>query len=106
MATLLRAIFPLACLPGHAGKRIDISVAGPKGYAGLRAAETFQVAVDSDGSIRVTGREESAAGSSAATINTWLGTLLDNNRGRIRVRGNHALVDDCLTQLHSQLWMQ
>ncbi len=104
MATMLHAVIPLIHVPDRVGQRLDISVAGPEDRQGRRKTRTLQAVVARDDSMRTTTEDSPAAGSASATVNTWLGTVLDNNRGRIRVRGDYTLVDDCLTQLHKQLW--
>lgn len=105
MATLLRVAMPLVTLPEHAGKRIDLTVTGAVDVGGHRDMQTLRGIVDGDGTLRFTADAgEAAEGSAGATINIWFAALLDNNRGRMRVRGDLPLVDACLTQLHAVLW--
>lgn len=105
MATVLRAAMSLTRLPEHMGKNLELRVAGPADAAGNREVQTLQGTVDIDGTLRYTANaSESAEGSAGATINTWFAALLDGNRGRIRVRGEQALVDSFMTQLYDVLW--
>jgi hypothetical protein len=80
MATVLRTLLPLTMLPEHP---VDLFVTEPGSAAAVTA-----------------GPERKAAGSAAATIDTWYAVLLDGNRGRVRVGGDLNLVDGCLTRLH------
>lgn len=100
MATVLRAMLPLAQLPAHSGMRIDLIVTGAEEY-GHRPAVTIAGRVGAEGAVRFDPRpEREADGSASATINIWFAALLDGHRGRIRVRGDLGLVDSCVTQLH------
>jgi hypothetical protein len=105
MATVIRAALPLILLPTFAGMSINLGVAGPTGKYGQRAVEALQGVVGMDGSIRTDLTARSTVdGSVVGTMNTWLATLLDGNRGRMRSGGELSLVDACLIQLHSVLW--
>lgn len=105
MATVLRATLPLVVLPKYAGMNADFIVAGAEDKYGRRDTVSLHGAVGQEGALQVSdvGAGE-ADGSATATLNTWFAALLDGNRGRIRVRGDLALVDACLTQLYDQLW--
>lgn len=106
LATVLRAMLPLAQLPAHRGMSIDLIVSGAEEY-GHRPTATVTGRVADDGAVRFDPRPEGEAdGSAAATINTWFAALLDGHRGRIRVRGELDLVDVCVTQLHEALWQE
>ncbi|MDQ3725367.1 MAG: hypothetical protein M3335_05690 [Actinomycetota bacterium] len=105
MATVLRAALPLTVLPEHAEMRIDLIVAGALDPYGHRDTATVQGRIDSTGAVRpCRDVEQPADGSAAGTLNTWFAALLDDHRGRVRVRGELGLVDACLTQLYKELW--
>jgi DNA-binding HxlR family transcriptional regulator len=104
VATVLRATLPLALLPDHSDLGIDLLVAGAMEY-GSRSTTKVAGMVALDGKVNIDSdpREESD-GSAAATTNTWFAALLDDHRGRIRVRGDCDFVDACLRQLYESLW--
>lgn len=105
MATVLRAVLPLTRLPEHAETGLDLIIAGSEDRYGHRDTAIVHGEVDPEGVLRPhRDAERPADGSAAATINTWFGALLDDHRGRIRVRGDLGLVDACLTQLYERLW--
>ena len=105
MATMLRAALPLTVSPEHAGMRIDLIVAGGEDRYGHRDTATVHGQVDPEGVVRpFRDAEQPPDGSAAGTINTWFAALLDDHRGRVRVRGDLPLVDACLTQLYGALW--
>jgi DNA-binding HxlR family transcriptional regulator len=106
MATVLRATLPLVALPKYDGRCIDIVVTGVEDKYGHRDTAELRGAVDGSGALAVGAVDEEAAdGSAMATTSTWFAALLDGNRGRIRVRGDLALVDTCLTRLYHELWI-
>lgn len=104
VATVLRTALPLTALPGHTGSTIDLIVAGAEEY-GSRDTAKVQGRVAAEGKVHfdLDPRKE-ADGSAAATINTWFAALLDDHRGRVRVRGDGDFVDTCLRRLHEALW--
>jgi DNA-binding HxlR family transcriptional regulator len=105
MATVLRTMLPLVALPEQAGMGIDFLVSGPEDKYGRREEVSVRCVIAEDGALGVSEEVEGDPdGSAAATLNTWFAALLDGNRGRVRVRGDLALVDGCLTQLYDLLW--
>jgi DNA-binding HxlR family transcriptional regulator len=106
LATVLRSTLPLVALPKHAGMSLELAVAGPEDKYGERETAAIGGEVGPAGEVAIGEREGGRPpdGSAAATVNTWFAALLDGNRGRIRVRGDLGLVDDCLTRLYSALW--
>jgi DNA-binding HxlR family transcriptional regulator len=106
MATVLRTTMPLVTLPEHSGKSIDFVLTGADDKYGDRDTAGVRGAFEQDGTLKVSGKvDEEADGSATATLNTWFAALLDDNRGRIRVRGDLTLVDACLTRLYNELWI-
>jgi len=105
MATVLRAALPLARLPEHKGMRIELAVAGPPNLYGYRETTKVRGEVRRDGTLGL-GRQDQAPADSlaAATINIWMVALLDDKRGRIRVRCDSGLVDACLKRLYKALF--
>ncbi len=105
MATVLRAALPLTVLPEHAGRSIDLIVAGSEDRYGHRDTATVHGQIDPAGVVRPRrDPDHPPDGSAAGTINTWFAALLDDHRGRVRVRGDLSLVDACLTHLYGALW--
>lgn len=106
MATVLRTTLPLVTLPKHSGRSVDFVVTGPEDKYGDRDTAGLRCTVTEDGTPQISElTEENPDGSATATLNTWFAALLDDNRGRIRARGNLPLVDACLTQLYDELWV-
>jgi DNA-binding HxlR family transcriptional regulator len=106
MATVLRTTLPLVTLAGYGGMSVDFVVTGAEDETGVRATADLRFEVADNGTLRLGEVGEVAAtGSATATLNTWFAALLDDNRGRIRARGNLPLVDACLTQLYDELWV-
>jgi DNA-binding HxlR family transcriptional regulator len=106
MATVLRSTLPLVSLPGCGGRSIDFVITGPEDKYGDRDTAELRGRVGRDGALGLGGGdEEEVDGSATATLNTWFAALLDDNRGRIRVRGDLSLVDACLTRLYDGLWL-
>jgi DNA-binding HxlR family transcriptional regulator len=105
MATMLQVTLPLVTLAAYGGKSIDFVVAGAEDKYGRRDTADLRGGFGGDGMVGVGAvHAEEADGSATATVNTWFAALLDGNRGRIRVRGDLLLVDDCLTRLYDELW--
>lgn len=105
MATLLRASLLLPALPQHVGRSIELTVWETTNGNSHRITETLQGRIDGRGRMYSNGEvPRPVDGSAAATVNTWLGALLDGKRGRIRVRGDLDLVDSFLRRLYDVLW--
>lgn len=106
MATMLQVTLPLVTLAAYGGKSIDFVVAGAEDKYGSRDTADLRGGFGAAGAVGVGAvNGEEADGSATATVNTWFAALLDGNRGRIRVRGDLSLVDDCLTRLYDELWV-
>lgn len=103
MATVLRASLLLPALPQHAGMSIGLTVWETANGNSHRITETLQGTIDGGGRMRPVGEVARLDGSAAATVNTWLGALLDGKRGRVRVRGDLQLVDFFLRTLYDVL---
>ncbi|HKH65244.1 MAG TPA: hypothetical protein VKA35_07255 [Solirubrobacterales bacterium] len=102
LATVLRVVTPLIQLPQHAGKQIELGLAV---HAADEPILELVAEVEADGSCRCRdATDQSPDGRAAGVINTWLGVLLDGNRGRFRVGGEMELVDGFLIGLHDVLW--
>lgn len=107
MATVLRAVIPLARLPHHREMTLSLGVSGDVDESGHRTVQTLGVGIDGSGKPCCLGDvDDQADGSAVATTNTWFSALLDGNRGRVQVRGDLTLVDSLLTGLYDVLWEQ
>ncbi|MGN6558864.1 MAG: winged helix-turn-helix transcriptional regulator [Solirubrobacterales bacterium] len=105
MATVLRASLPLPALPQYVGMTVELTVWETPNGNGQRITETLQGTIDSGGRMCSNGKvAQPVDGSAAATVNTWLGALLDGKRGRIQVRRDLHLVDSFLRRLYDVLW--
>lgn len=106
MATMLQVTLPLVTLEAYGGMSIDFVVTGAEDKYGRRDTADLRGGFSGSGVVGVGAvSEDEADGSATATVNTWFAALLDGNRGRIRVRGDLLLVDDCLTRLYDELWV-
>jgi DNA-binding HxlR family transcriptional regulator len=105
MGTVLRVLLPLIKLPEHPGKRLKLGVVGRANNAESTATELVTGEVGLDGSAFIEADNSLRASAWAlGTINTWSAVILNGNRGRLRVGGDLALVDDGLTRLYDALW--
>lgn len=106
MAMLLGVALPLLRLPQHAGGRLGLSVVA-RDDRGEPEVRSLTATVERGGAVRCLPDQPEpdteASGWARATVRTWLGALLDDGRDRMRVGGDRALVEACLTQLHHRL---
>ncbi|HYQ77762.1 MAG TPA: hypothetical protein VEP91_01465 [Solirubrobacterales bacterium] len=97
VATIVRAVLPLATLAPHAGKGLGFRVDGSK-EAEIRAR------VDEEGILQpVDESPRPVAAEVEGDVGAWLSVLLDGE-DRLEVDGDAALVSDCLTSLYERLW--
>ncbi len=97
VATIMRAVLPLATLAPHAGKGLRISVDGPE------EAEAW-ARVDEEGNVHpVEEPPEPIAAQVAGDVGTWLAALLDGGNG-LAVEADAALAADCLSSVYEKLW--
>ena len=104
MTTVLRASLPLLQLPAHQERSVKLGIVGTTGFDGQRGSATLTVHVSAGGTVRSVKAKPSEDAWAIGTVDTWFGTLLDGDRGRMRVGGDLELVDDCLKRLHEMLW--
>lgn len=109
MATVLQITLPLVTLAGYGGMSIDFSVTGAEDEHGDRETTEMRGIIGENGTLDMGEMGEMgkgvADGSASATLSTWFAALLDDNRRRIRLRGDLTLLDVCLTQLYDELWV-
>jgi DNA-binding HxlR family transcriptional regulator len=104
MATLLRAALPLARIPKHAGKGLELRIEGD-GAAGRRSRSDVWAVVAEDGALRTSEAPPARVdGSAAGNVGGWVGALFEGER-HLRPDDDDALVDDCLRDLFEILWM-
>jgi len=97
VATIVRAVLPLATLAPHAGKGLGLRVDGSE------EAEIW-ARVNEEGSVDPAEEPpESVVAEVEGDGEAWLSALLDGEID-VAVEGDAALVSDCLTSLHDQLW--
>lgn len=97
VATIVRAVLPLATLAPHAGKGLGVRVDGPED------AEAW-VRVDEEGEIHPAEEPpEPVAAGVAGDVGAWLAALLDGD-GQLTVDGDAALAADCLSGVYEMLW--
>jgi DNA-binding HxlR family transcriptional regulator len=102
-ANLMRAALPLVALPDHAGKRFELRIA-PLGADGT-AAEPVWGDVATDGSVaNQLAALERVDGAARGTVAAWVDSVLDGPNGGLEVKGDGALIEDCLRTLHASLW--
>jgi DNA-binding HxlR family transcriptional regulator len=97
MATIMRAVLPLATLMPHAGRGLGIWVDGSPEAATLAR-------VDGDGGVYPVGEPpEPVAAELAGDVGAWLSALLDGEN-QLAVEGDAALAADCLSSVYERLW--
>jgi DNA-binding HxlR family transcriptional regulator len=97
VATIVRAVLPLATLAPHAGKWLGIRVDGPEEAQACAR-------VDEEGVAHLAEEQpEPAAAEVAGEVGTWLTALLDGEN-QLAVDGDAALVGDYLDSLYEKLW--
>jgi DNA-binding HxlR family transcriptional regulator len=97
VATIVRAVLPLATLAPHTGKGLGIRVDGPE------EVETW-ARVNEEGSVHLAEEPpEPIAAEATGDVGAWLSALLDGEN-RLAVDGDATLVADCLDSLYARLW--
>ncbi len=98
IATVLRVSLPLAVIPTHAGKALEVRVLAGEGEASLWAE------VGAEGRIETFEAPPARADATVAgNLETWLAAIVDGERA-VEVSGDEALVRDCLASLYARLW--
>ncbi|HEX6781133.1 MAG TPA: winged helix-turn-helix transcriptional regulator [Solirubrobacterales bacterium] len=102
-AGLMRTALPLVVLPAHAGKSFELRIA-PVGER-RTSGEPVWGSIAADGSV-VNRPAASAAvdGAAQGTVVAWVDSVLDGPQNGLEVRGDAALIADCLRHLHASLW--
>lgn len=101
-AGLVRTALPLIVLPDHAGKNFELRIAAVNGG---EAPQPVWGGVAADG--RVASRPavlESVDGSAHGSVIAWVDSVLDGPHNGLEVKGDAALIADCLRHLHLTLW--
>lgn len=102
MATVLRASLPMVNLPGHAGKRLKLSVLSEDAAI---EEELVSTEVEKDGNVRTCGERSGAVdGWGRGHVKAWIPAILDGDSSRVLVGEDEQLVDDLLRGLHEALW--
>jgi len=104
MTTVLRASLPLVQLTEHQNRSIKLGIAGTTGLDGQRGSAILNVHASAGGALRCVKEKAVEDAWAMGTVDTWFATLIDGDRGRMRVGGDLVLVDDCLKRLHELLW--
>jgi hypothetical protein len=103
MATVLRTALPIAAVPGHQGKCLQLSVRS-EDEAGAEGEEVW-ADVEPDG--RLHSCVEAPAerdGWGRGTVEAFTSVLLDGDSSEILVGGEEELVSECLDSLYETLW--
>lgn len=105
MTTVLKAALPLATIPEHAGKCLQIQVVGPNEGPGAEG-ESIWGTVQADGTLRsCAGVTPRVDGWVRGKVECWIPLLLEGRRPRGVVSGgDERLASDCLSALHAALW--
>jgi DNA-binding HxlR family transcriptional regulator len=104
MATVLQVALPLIELPGRQGTILKLGVAGPPREGRLADGETLLMTVGEDGVLRRADDARLRGDAWAlATLNTWLGAILDGRRSRMRMGGDVEFLECTLNGLHRAL---
>lgn len=101
-AGLIRTVLPLACLPDHRGKGLELTISPGDG-----AEEKVWAQVGSDG-IVVSSAVPAVKidGAADGQVTAWVDSILDGPGKGLSTRGDAQLLDECLRQLHAVLWGQ
>lgn len=103
MATALRTALPLAAMPDHAGKRLQLSVRS-EDEAGSDGEEVW-ADVEPDGRFHSCADPPAERdGWGRGTVEAWISVLLDGDNSDILVGGEEGLVSECLDSLYRTLW--
>lgn len=104
MATVLQVALPLASIPEHAGKCLEVSVLSEDDDAG-DANETFWSEVEAEGELHSCAEPgASPDGWSRGKVEAWTAALLDGQPDEVLVGGDEKLVGDCVAGLYDALW--
>jgi len=102
-AGLMRTALPLIVLPAHAGKSFELRIA-PVNERGT-SEEPVWGGVAADGSVvNRPAASEAADVAAQGTVVAWVDSVLDGPHNGLEVRGDAALIADCLRHLHASLW--
>lgn len=104
MATVLRAVLPLASLPEHARKCLKLCAISEDDTPG-DAGEVVWAEVEPDGGI-LSCAEPSADpdGWGRGKVASWISAILDGRANDLLVGDDAELIADCLDELHRALW--
>jgi DNA-binding HxlR family transcriptional regulator len=100
MTTVLRVSLPLADVPHHAGKTMQVIVRGEAGGQPRR----LSAEVGGDGALQI--REEDASDSDCwaeGSVDNWMAALIDG-KPPAKSGGDVVMVADCLTSMYRRLW--
>lgn len=103
MATVLRTALPLASLPAHPGKRLQLSVRS-EDEAGADEAEVWADVEDRGGLHACVDPLAERDGWARGTVEAWISVLLDGDSTGVLLGGEEALVSACLDSLFETLW--
>ena len=100
MATVLRVSLPLAAVPPHAGKAMQVTVRAEPG----NPPRQLWVQVDEAGDVSVDETQAVQCDCWAdGSIDNWMAALVDG-KPPIRSGGDVEMVADCLAGLYEKLW--
>jgi DNA-binding HxlR family transcriptional regulator len=104
MGTLLRATLPLAKLPEHKGKCLQLEVQAEKEQASGEE-EAVWAEVEADGTVHpCASPTPSSDGWGRGKVEAWIPVILDGDPQGVLIGGDGDLVDDCLSALYDALW--
>lgn len=102
-AGLMRTALPLIVLPHHAGKSFELRIV-PVAEANA-TEEPVWADVATDGSVVSRSTMGKAVdGVAHGEVTAWVDSVLDGPRNGLKVKGDAALIADCLSHLHTSLW--
>lgn len=101
-AGLMRTVLPLILLPEHSGKSFELRVVLGGGKKAEEEPVWGDIGVDG-GVVNRLLPLELVDSSTRGNVAAWVDTLLDGPRNGLQTKGDSALIDDCLRQLHATL---
>jgi DNA-binding HxlR family transcriptional regulator len=100
MTTVLRVSLPLAGVPHHAGRTMQVTV---RGGVGERARELW-AEIGEDGALHVQDGEAADCDCWAeGSVDNWMAALVDG-KPPAKTGGDVEMVADCLTSVYEKLW--
>jgi hypothetical protein len=104
MATVLRAALPLASVPEHAGKCLELCVLSEDDQPGGEGEAVWAEVEPGGGLHSCVGAADSPSGWGRGKVGAWISAILEGRASELLVGGDQQLVGDCVAGLSTVLW--